>query len=409
MIAKIAVSAAVYAIDKPYSYAVPPGMTLLPGVRVMVPFGRGNRNVEGVVLSLEEGNEAELQCVDRALDPEPVAGRRQVLLRLAAFVRERATSAPFMRPVVAVPSLWACGTRFRIPFYPGKRQTLGGEDHPAEGTAEAVLAFLEDLGARRPIALCERPFREREALQAALRYLLNKKWLTSQSDFLRRSRRQDRARCQSSLRLCRGSHGLCRVGRPKSAPLQASVLELLCTVGSCAVKELCYYTGATAATVRRLEKLGYVSLQERPVLRCREIVPGQAGGPLDAKRRAERRPLTSWRGKLEVDRPGVALLHGVTGSGKDGGVSEAHCPVPGAGKGGPAAGAGRSPWTPQLLSLLAAHFGRRMVSASQQPSHQESGMADQWEAGWERPGQGGGRYPLCRVCTLPEFGYHYFG
>ena len=36
MIAKIAVSAAVYAIDKPYSYAVPPGMTLLPGVRVMV-------------------------------------------------------------------------------------------------------------------------------------------------------------------------------------------------------------------------------------------------------------------------------------------------------------------------------------------------------------------------------------
>ena len=75
--------------------------------------------------------------------------------------------------------------------------------------------------------------------------------------------------------------------KAKSAPLQASVLELLCTVGSCTVKELCYYTGATAATVRRLEKLGYVSLQERPVLRCREIAPGPAGGPLDAKRRAD--------------------------------------------------------------------------------------------------------------------------
>ena len=54
LIAKIAVSAAVYAIDKPYSYVVPPGMTLLPGVRVMVPLGRGNPSTEAIVLSLEE-------------------------------------------------------------------------------------------------------------------------------------------------------------------------------------------------------------------------------------------------------------------------------------------------------------------------------------------------------------------
>ena len=87
MIAQIAVSAAVYAIDKPYSYAVPPGMELMPGERVMVPFGRGNRSTEGVVLSLEEGDEAELKCVDRVLDQEPVLD--DAMLRLAAFVRER--------------------------------------------------------------------------------------------------------------------------------------------------------------------------------------------------------------------------------------------------------------------------------------------------------------------------------
>ena len=39
MIAKIAVSAATYAIDKPYSYAIPPEMNLEPGMRVTVPFG----------------------------------------------------------------------------------------------------------------------------------------------------------------------------------------------------------------------------------------------------------------------------------------------------------------------------------------------------------------------------------
>ena len=59
MIAKIAVSAATFAIDKPYSYRIPDGMVLQPGQRVQLPFGRGNRRSEGVVLSLEAGDEEE--------------------------------------------------------------------------------------------------------------------------------------------------------------------------------------------------------------------------------------------------------------------------------------------------------------------------------------------------------------
>ena len=52
MIARIAVSAATFAIDKPYSYHVPEDLALKPGMRVTVPFGRGNRRSEGVVLTL---------------------------------------------------------------------------------------------------------------------------------------------------------------------------------------------------------------------------------------------------------------------------------------------------------------------------------------------------------------------
>ena len=53
-VAKIALSAATFAIDRPYSYRVPPALAgvLQPGMRVLVPFGTGNRTSEGLVLSV---------------------------------------------------------------------------------------------------------------------------------------------------------------------------------------------------------------------------------------------------------------------------------------------------------------------------------------------------------------------
>ena len=87
MIAKIAVSAATFAIDKPYSYLVPEGMTLAPGQRVQLPFGRGNRRCEGIVLAVESGSDPGFKYVERALDEQPVLSATQ--LKLASFLRER--------------------------------------------------------------------------------------------------------------------------------------------------------------------------------------------------------------------------------------------------------------------------------------------------------------------------------
>ena len=87
MIAKVAVAAANFAIDKPYSYRIPHGMTLEQGTRVQVPFGRSNRQTEGIILSVEPGDEEKLKPVTAALDPEPMLSHR--MLQLAAFIRER--------------------------------------------------------------------------------------------------------------------------------------------------------------------------------------------------------------------------------------------------------------------------------------------------------------------------------
>ena len=48
-VAKVAVLAATFAFDRPYTYKIPQPLTdtLRPGCRVMVPFSRGNRPCEG--------------------------------------------------------------------------------------------------------------------------------------------------------------------------------------------------------------------------------------------------------------------------------------------------------------------------------------------------------------------------
>ena len=54
MIGKIAVSAAVFAIDKPYDYLLPGELAeqAMPGMRVLLPFGAGNRATEGLILAI---------------------------------------------------------------------------------------------------------------------------------------------------------------------------------------------------------------------------------------------------------------------------------------------------------------------------------------------------------------------
>ncbi len=89
-VAKIAVSAATYWIDRPYDYLVPEELAgkALPGTRVYVPFARGNRRCEGIILALTDHSEFEqLKPVLAVLDEEPVLSAEQI--RLALFMRER--------------------------------------------------------------------------------------------------------------------------------------------------------------------------------------------------------------------------------------------------------------------------------------------------------------------------------
>ncbi len=368
MIAKIAVSAASFAIDKPYSYFIPEQMRLQSGQRVIVPFGRGNRRCEGVVLSVEEGSAEGLKAVERCMDDEPVVS--PCFLRLAAFMRERY----FCTFYDALRAMLPAGLWFQQSASVKLTQDRSWEEKAVKNAdAKALLVFLRDLGGESDEHALHAALEDDARFQAAMQYLLRKKWVQTQADFSRRL--GDKTERIATLASSAEEALEYAARRPKSAAMQKAVLELLCSVGSVAVKELCYFTGASTATVNRLEKLGYLTLSERPVLRCKEIKPAVLRGPLVLSE-AQSEVFAGLDARRKSENPGVALLCGVTGSGKtsvyiklirsclDDGRS-AMLLVP------------EIALTPQILGLMAAHFGQTVAVLHSSLSAGE--RYDQWK------------------------------
>ncbi len=352
MIAKIAVSAANFAIDKPYSYYIPQEMSLAPGMRVLVPFGRSNRRTEGIVLSVEDALPEKLKSVEKALDEAPVLS--DTMLHLAAFVRGRY----FCTFYEAARAMLPAGLWFQM------KQTFAlTEDRSwreaalRQKDARKLLQLLTDCGGSADEQLLRQTVADEENFRRAVAYLQKKKWITASQDFSRKT--NDRTEKIATLAVPAELAMEYAQSRPKSAAMQRSVLELMCAIGSAAVKELCYFTGASALTVKRLAELGYLELTEKEVLRCRQIQPVRLDGPLvlNSEQQAAYAGLSR---QMDSDTPGTALLYGVTGSGKTSVYiklierclqqgKQAMLLVP------------EIALTPQLLGLMAAHFGEQVA------------------------------------------------
>ena len=317
---------------------------------------------------MEAGSEENLKTIDYCLDAAPVV--TPAMLRMAAFMRERYFCTLFDAVRVMLPAgLWF-DTKNVISLTEDRSWQ---EKNIRQEGATQVLEFLSDLGGSTEEKALRQVVEDVAVLEKALAYLQKKKWITAQQDFM--SRGSDKTEKIAVLNSSAEEALEYAQRRPKSAAAQKAVLELLCNLGTVSVKELCYFTGAKPATVKRLAELGYVTLTEREVLRCRQIKPVAVTGPL-ALNPEQTEAYEGILRQMRQENPGSALLYGVTGSGKtavylkliqsclDAGKS-AMLLVP------------EIALTPQLLSLLAGHFGDRVaVLHSSLPAGERY---DQWK------------------------------
>lgn len=297
-IALVAVEKTAYSFDMLYSYIIPRELcgSVSAGMRVAVPFGRGNRRRIGLVFSVESGTERpdRLKELLFAVDSEPCVSEE--LLKLCRWLRDNTFCTYF--------------DAFRAILPPGLSFSLrthycANDDYTGELT-DAERAFVERLRAaadgiaRDEVASCLNDGGR------MLRALLQKGAVT-ENDELKRRVGDETTRL---VRLAEPEE------MPKLTPKQKQVLEFVESSETASVKEICYACCVTAAVIKRLAEKGVLELYEQTVFRT-EPTEEAAESPSDIVFSPKQREV--FDGLLELmnaPEPKCALLRGITGSGK---------------------------------------------------------------------------------------------
>ncbi len=380
MIASVAVSAAVYAIDKPYSYRIPDEYAVEPGMRVLIPFGRGNRRCEGVVLSVSAEESKGLKAITAVLDEQPVL--TQEFLRMAAFVRERYFCTFYDAIKAMLPAgLWM-QTEEAWELTDAQMDWSVLED--TDSVAVQILRMAVNRGGKVETTALRTAFPEADTLNQALNVLQQGGFLRPTVEFSQKV--HDKTEKIATLAVSAEETMEFALRKKRSAPLQYEVLKLLCSIGSGSTKEICYLTGATMATIRRLESLGYVKLSMRPVFRNSLPTAVKAAEPLVLNDR-QQAVYQSLSEQALREKPGVSLLYGVTGSGKTAVYLKLIHDVLSNGQSAiflvP-----EIALTPQLVQVLMSHFGQEVAVL-----HSALRVSERYDE-WKRIRQGKARVVL---------------
>jgi len=306
---KVAVSAAPYSIDKPYSYLVPESLAAaVPGVRVMVPFGRGNKESEGLILArVQEPKLPGSKAIRQILDPEPVLDKAGI--DLALWMRGRYFCTVFEAVKTILPAgLWY-GLReiWSLAMAPEAARSA------AVGIPGAwqVLDLLEKQGGKADIRVL------RDALgdgaEKPLKAMKKVEILTCETD----AKRKIADKSHRMVELAVNTEDAYALTEPKrrSAPARYEVVNFLATAGRTPAAEVSYYTGASSRTLKTMEKAGLIAFSEEEELRVPSLDDVEPG-PEIVLNEEQQRAFEEILGRVQAAKPSVTLLHGVTGSGK---------------------------------------------------------------------------------------------
>lgn len=299
LIAGIAVDNTTYSFDRLFSYKVPDHLSNVKvGQRVLVPFGRGDRFRQGMILSLSYGKEENLKEISSLLDDKPLFTGE--MIDTVNFIHDRYFCTYYDSVKVMLP----VGINYNISTF-----------YTAVKVETDVLNSLTDY--EREIydyLLSEnKPVKKETILNVfsigenSLNKLYRQGVVNREDDAFRKTK-------DATVKMV----SLCDdvdINDYKLTPKQQKVAELLTVVDKASVKEVCYYTGYTQSITDSLVKKKIARYFTDEVMRIPYTVSDVKKDEVVLSP-SQQSAFDNLYSKYCDDKASVSLLYGVTGSGK---------------------------------------------------------------------------------------------
>ena len=305
-LALVAVERVAYHFDILYGYLIPEPLraTVQPGTRVLVPFGGGKSGQrQGIVFEVSAAQpDQSYKSILSVLDRRPLFTGE--MLALAVFLKDRTFCTYFEAARVQLP------TGFHLKTIVTYLALQSSTKHNLTPSEETVYRFLLQRARYLPkkeiLSACHLPLDSDVPEKLASKGLLQRNYESSK--MLGNITVRTAQLCDTIVSDADFPADL--------TEKQRRVAEVLLDVGSASVKELCYFTGVSAAVVSNLAKRGVIELFDADVFRTPKSleINERAGCEIDLTREQQ----TAFDGLLHEYHMGggVSLLYGVTGSGK---------------------------------------------------------------------------------------------
>ena len=293
--AKVALNGTTFAFDKLYTYAVPIELhkSLKSGMRVLVPFGKGNVKKQGMVFDITEGELKGLKSISAVIDDEPILEKN--MLSLCEYMQKTV----FCTYYDAVNACLPTGLSFKlVDMYSANSEF---QKELLDETEGEIFAYLSEKGEKSG-AFLKKQFGVTDDLLSAM----------SLKEALLKLRDAKRKISDASEKWVK----IATENLPeKQTPRQREVLKLLSDIGAASVKEICYFTGASQSVIDTLVKKGVLCYFAKKVYR----IPFREDNISKSEIVLTDEQNSAYNGLLndyKADVGKVALLYGITGSGK---------------------------------------------------------------------------------------------
>lgn len=291
--------------DTQFSYIIPDslGDFVVPGVRVMVPFGRGNTLRQAFVFSLSEisdGEASSLKEIASVLDSAPILTAE--LLSLSVWMREHTFCTWFDAAKTVLPGGMCMKTE---KLYALACRDLPCEFTPAEQAAVTLLAsakgYIRESVIRKKCGIADE--------------LLLKK-LTARGILSEKTEAFAQTGDLSAYEIVLTQEAQSEDFSVALTEKQASVVEYLSVNGPCSAGEITYYTGAGESVIKTLIRKGVCGKREYRVFRTPEAAKTDTAYRKPVLSPMQSKAFSDLYNAYLTGEGKTALLYGITGSGK---------------------------------------------------------------------------------------------